>query len=323
MAKPKPAPKLESRADENRSENKPPLAETNTNDGPKDEPPKRRLRSNYTFPSEQKQSDIKVEYLPFAEYHGVIEYHTSMHDIAFSCDQLLQWIHRQPGDSAATIPIAFDLEWPFSFRTGAGKTALMQLCATTDRCVLLQLSCLKRLPMALLELLYHPRVLLHGVCIKNDVRKLARDFPEVDGDRLVSKCCDLGVWCNTLEGSSGRWSMERLVQAILKQRINKDKAVRMSQWNVLPLSEDQKLYAAMDVYITQQVYHKLTEKQQQQQAEQEANAQFEQQLIVSPPVSIDVLPADCLQTANSPTQQDASCKLPADKSAPENEQAAK
>ncbi|XP_058126930.1 3'-5' exonuclease [Anopheles ziemanni] len=327
MAQRKPIPKPESRTDENHSENKPPFSETspsletNSNDGPKDEPPKRRLRSNYTFPSAEKQPDMKIEYLPFAEYHGVIEYYTTMHDIAFCCHQLLQWVHSQLSDSAASIPIAFDLEWRFSFRTGPGKTALMQLCATTDRCVLLQLSCLKRLPLALLELLYHPRVVLHGVCIKNDMRKLARDFPEVDGDRLISKCCDLGQWYNTLHDSTGRWSMERLVQAVLRQRINKNNAVRMSRWDVLPLSEDQKLYAAMDVYITQQLYLKLTEKQQQQLAEQEVDAQLEQQLIVTPSVSIDVLPAKCLPPNSA--QQDTNHKLPADKSAHEYEETAK
>lgn len=32
-------------------------------------------------------------------------------------------------------------------------------------------------------------------------------------------------------------------------RINKDKMIRMSRWDTYPLSRDQKLYAAIDVYV--------------------------------------------------------------------------
>lgn len=63
------------------------------------------------------------------------------------------------------IPIAFDMEWPFNFKTGSGKTAVIQLCANVDRCYVFQVSKLSKLPYALLALLYHPRVCLHGVNI--------------------------------------------------------------------------------------------------------------------------------------------------------------
>lgn len=32
-------------------------------------------------------------------------------------------------------------------------------------------------------------------------------------------------------------------------RINKDKKVRMSKWHVIPLSREQKVYAAIDAYV--------------------------------------------------------------------------
>uniref|UniRef100_A0A182N0D5 3'-5' exonuclease n=1 Tax=Anopheles dirus TaxID=7168 RepID=A0A182N0D5_9DIPT len=240
-----------------------------------EDPPKRRLRSNFTFPADEKkrEPDLRVEYLPFVGYTGAIEYYQTLHDMAFSCDQLVQWVERQ--DTAADVPIAFDLEWPFSFQTGPGRTALLQLCATTDRCLLLQLSCLKRLPAALLQLLYHPRVVLHGVNVKNDFRKLARDFPEVDADRLIGRCVELGQWYNRLNGSTGLWSLARLVEQVLRQRVSKDKRVRMSKWNVLPLSDEQKLYAAIDVYIGQQLYLRLDEKRRQQEENAENSAPVE------------------------------------------------
>ncbi|XP_053678530.1 3'-5' exonuclease [Anopheles nili] len=218
-----------------------------------EEPTKRRLRSNFTFPTVAEKTVI---YLPFVEYTGAIEYYTLMHDMAFSCDQLLQWVSQQPVD---VVPIAFDLEWPMSFKTGPGKTALLQLCASIDRCLLLQISCLQRLPVALTQLLCHPKVVLHGVNIKNDIRKLTRDFTITNSDRMLAQCVDLGQRYNLLCGTKGIWSMQRLVESVLQQRINKDKEVRMSKWNVLPLSEDQKLYAAIDVYISQMLYIKLSE----------------------------------------------------------------
>ncbi|XP_049288365.1 Werner Syndrome-like exonuclease [Anopheles funestus] len=230
------------------------------------DPPVRRLRSNYVFPSEEKkEAKVQIEYLPFIDYTGAIEYYTTLPDMAFRCNELMEQLLQQPQTIDQDIPIAFDLEWSFSFKTGPKPTALMQLCATTDRCLLLQVSCLKRLPAALLQLLYHPRVVLHGVNIKNDFRKLARDFPEVDADRLIERCVELGQWYNQLNGSTVRWSLAGLVEQVLKQRMNKDKKVRMSKWDVLPLSDDQKLYAAIDVYIGQKLYMNLAEKERQQE----------------------------------------------------------
>lgn len=33
-------------------------------------------------------------------------------------------------------------------------------------------------------------------------------------------------------------------------RIKKERNVRMSKWNVIPLTEDQQKYAAIDVYVS-------------------------------------------------------------------------
>lgn len=64
------------------------------------------------------------------------------------------------------VPIGFDLEWPFSFRTGSGKTALAQICLSEKECYLLHLHELKKLPASLIALLSHPKVKLVGVNIK-------------------------------------------------------------------------------------------------------------------------------------------------------------
>lgn len=67
------------------------------------------------------------------------------------------------------VPIGFDLEWPFSFQTGSGKTALAQICLEDNVCYLLHIYSLQKLPAAFVELLSHPKVRLVGVAIKKSV----------------------------------------------------------------------------------------------------------------------------------------------------------
>lgn len=74
---------------------------------------------------------------------------------------------REEAEKAADfIPLAFDVEWPFSFKTGPGKAALIQLCYDINLCYLFQISEMSRLPRPLLILLGHPKVRCHGVNIK-------------------------------------------------------------------------------------------------------------------------------------------------------------
>lgn len=58
------------------------------------------------------------------------------------------------------------MEWPFSFQTGAGKTALIQISPNLDITYLLHVSELKNLPAGLCEFLAHPNVRLTGNNIK-------------------------------------------------------------------------------------------------------------------------------------------------------------
>lgn len=62
--------------------------------------------------------------------------------------------------------VGFDMEWPFNFHTGAGKTALIQISPSLDICYLLHLPEIEKLPKGLPEFLHHPKVKLTGVNIK-------------------------------------------------------------------------------------------------------------------------------------------------------------
>ena len=51
------------------------------------------------------------------------------------CDNLITEIEKYD----KIVPIGFDLEWPFSFQTGSGKTALAQICFSENICYLLHI----------------------------------------------------------------------------------------------------------------------------------------------------------------------------------------
>ncbi|XP_004521309.1 Werner Syndrome-like exonuclease [Ceratitis capitata] len=232
-----------------------------------DNPPKRcsaRLTRNTRSMAEDEiaipeEIEIKRK-LPFINFKGSIHYYTQGHEIAEASDLIMQWVEKQV--HVDLVPMAFDMEWPFSFQTGPGKSAVIQICVEEHSCYVFQLTNLNRLPAALMALLKHPKVRLHGVNIKNDFRKLARDFPEVNAEHLIEKCVDLGVWCNQVCQTGGRWSLERLANFIVEQAVDKNKKVRMSKWHVVPLDQNQLLYAAIDVYIGQVIYRELEKREQ-------------------------------------------------------------
>lgn len=62
--------------------------------------------------------------------------------------------------------VGFDMEWPFSFTSGPGKTAVIQISPSLDDCYIFHVSSLKKLPVALTEFLKHSKVRLTGINIK-------------------------------------------------------------------------------------------------------------------------------------------------------------
>uniref|UniRef100_A0A1A9ZXL8 3'-5' exonuclease n=1 Tax=Glossina pallidipes TaxID=7398 RepID=A0A1A9ZXL8_GLOPL len=201
----------------------------------------------------EKHNHIEKKISSFVKYEGKIVYLTNVCEIAEAADSLIQWVEGQH----IPVPLSFDMEWPFSFKTGPGKTSVVQVCLELNCCYVFQLSNLRKLPAALVALLKHPRVRLHGVNIKNDFQKLARDFPEMKLDDLKQRCIDLGTWCNEINETGSRWSLDRLCNYLTNQTVDKNKRVRMSNWHVVPLNHDQLMYAAIDVYIGLVIYREL------------------------------------------------------------------
>ncbi|XP_012532936.1 Werner Syndrome-like exonuclease [Monomorium pharaonis] len=197
----------------------------------------------------EREPDIKT--LPPIVFKGHIQCANDFYDCAQICDNLIQEVKR----NEEIVPIGFDLEWPFSFQTGSGKTALVQICLEDNVCYLLYVYSLRKLPAAFVELLSHPKVKLVGVNIKNDVRKLGRDFKEFPAQKVVdNNCLDCGTYANQVLKRSCRWSLEKLTAYLLRKKINKDPKVRMSKWHIQPFSDAQKSYAATDAYVSLLLY---------------------------------------------------------------------
>ncbi|XP_045480598.1 Werner Syndrome-like exonuclease [Harmonia axyridis] len=216
--------------------------------------PRMRLRSAVSQEEKEqnnkKKLKISKDVLPFIKFEGKIVYRTDLIGCAMACDELL----KIADTSKDVLVIGFDMEWPFSFQTGAGKTALIQISPNLDITYLLHVSELKNLPAGLCEFLAHPNVRLTGNNIKNDVRKLSRDFKVINVEKIIENCIDAGVFANEVLPTSRRWSLAALVEHLLNMRISKDKKVRMSKWAIIPLSKDQETYAATDTYASLKVY---------------------------------------------------------------------
>ncbi|XP_011312086.1 Werner Syndrome-like exonuclease [Fopius arisanus] len=216
---------------------------------------------------EEVDKDPIIEDLPPILFTGKLYYVTDFEGCAMLCDQIIERIEKHPD---VIVPIGFDLEWPFSFQTGSGKTALAQLCVSENTCHLLHIHGLDKLPKGLIVLLSHPRVKLVGVNIKNDIWKLGRDFKEFPSKQVVdNNCIDCGPFANEIYKRSCRWSLERLTAYILKKKISKDDKVRKSKWHILPLSEEQKTYAATDAYVSLLLYLTIQKKARELTLEKE------------------------------------------------------
>lgn len=204
----------------------------------------------------EREPEIKT--LPSIVFKGCIQYVDDFFNCAQTCDSLIQEVR---SSEKKIVPVGFDLEWPFNFQTGSGKTALVQICLENSTCYLLYVYTLKKLPAAFVELLCHPKVKLVGVNVRNDVWKLGRDFKEFPAQKVVeNNCLDCGTYANRVLKRSCRWSLEKLTAYLLRKKISKDPEVRMSKWHIQPLSDAQKSYAATDAYVSLLLYTTIQEK---------------------------------------------------------------
>ncbi|KAJ9577342.1 hypothetical protein L9F63_006086, partial [Diploptera punctata] len=176
---------------------------------------------------------------------GIIHYYDNVSDCNVACKNLIK-----EAESQNELILGFDMEWPVDFRTGSGKTALIQICPEEQTCYLFHVGCMETLPEALTHLLQHSKVRLVGLNIKNDLWKLSRDFQIIVKPIIDSRVVDLSEFANKVLNSGQTWSLDRLT---LHLRSLADDTVRKSNWMIQNLSKTQQCYAATDAYQTTMV----------------------------------------------------------------------
>jgi 3'-5' exonuclease len=196
---------------------------------------------NYFNGSNRNNPINRIKDTSFVKYDGNIHYLQNFFEVTEKIDELIKLVEAKKETS---VPVAFDLEWPFTYENGEKEVAVMQICIDLEDCYVIQISDLKKIPATLIKFLYHPKIFFHGLFVKNDMRKLARDFPVFNADRLIEKCIELREFYNEVFNTSEKWSLKWLAQHTLGEHMNKSPHVRMSDWNCSPLTEIQLMYAA-------------------------------------------------------------------------------
>ncbi|XP_078259913.1 bifunctional 3'-5' exonuclease/ATP-dependent helicase WRN isoform X2 [Rhinoraja longicauda] len=185
--------------------------------------------------------------LPFLEFHGSIIYSYEGNDCSFLSEDLRFSV---PSHSA----IGFDIEWPPTYTKGKEKkVALIQLCAPESKCYLFHVSSMSGFPSGLKRLLEDEAIKKVGVGIEGDQWKLMRDY-----DIKLKGFVELSDVANKKFNCAEKWSLNGLVKHLYGKQLWKDTAVRCSDWDAFPLSNEQQDYAAVDAYAGLLIYQKLS-----------------------------------------------------------------
>ncbi|OSD00619.1 ribonuclease H-like protein [Trametes coccinea BRFM310] len=156
--------------------------------------------------------------------------------------------------------LGFDLEWVVTFRKGypmrSHRTALVQLC-DARMIVLIQVSAMKKFPEKVKAIIENKDVFKLGANIKNDGQKLFRDY-----GILARGLVELGAVARRADPAFSQTykrsivSLARVVEMYTQKTLPKGK-VRTSNWEAVPLTEEQKFYAANDAHCALMVYNRL------------------------------------------------------------------
>ncbi|KFO80050.1 Werner syndrome ATP-dependent helicase, partial [Cuculus canorus] len=192
------------------------------------------------------QRSVLEDGLPFLEFCGSIVYSYEASD----CSLLSEDIRQSLSDGAA---VGFDIEWPPSYTKGKmAKIAVIQICATEEKCYLFHVSSMSGFPKGLKRLLEDETIKKVGVGIEGDQWKLMSDF-----EIRLKSFVELADVANEKLKCKEIWSLNGLVKHLFGKQLLKDKSVRCSNWEEFPLNEEQKLYAATDAYAGFIIYQKL------------------------------------------------------------------
>ncbi|KAK0056677.1 Werner syndrome ATP-dependent helicase [Biomphalaria pfeifferi] len=200
--------------------------------------------------------DIVSLSMPLLRFCGSLVYTAYLSDCACLCQDIVSGL-----SLCEKAVIGFDMEWPVTYQKNSeDKTALIQMCLSDKTCYLFHVGTMSSFPKPLENLILDQRVILVGLNIASDLWKLARDFDvrvKISLDR--GSVVDVGTLARQILKTSERWDLDGLCRNVLGHCLDKDHKIRCGNWSDVPLSEEQKLYAANDALASLLIYKKLQE----------------------------------------------------------------
>ncbi|KAL1709103.1 hypothetical protein EV121DRAFT_195731 [Schizophyllum commune] len=161
-------------------------------------------------------------------------------------------------DRIRSDSVGFDMEWKPVYVSGQAenRVALVQV-ADGDHIVLVQVSQMQLFPEQLRLLLEDPSIAKTGVGISGDAQKLYRDrgisMSNVVDLGLMTRSTDNANWKGPYNSPIG---LARLIALYEKRELRKGRISR-SNWEKVPLSDEQKQYAANDAHCAWLLYARL------------------------------------------------------------------
>lgn len=175
---------------------------------------------------------------------------TTLTDKASVAEAWLLDVYSKYGGTHSVVGL--DTEWMPDDVPSKMKAAILQLCVE-NTCLILQLVHMDDMPDGLRRFLVDTKFTFVGVQVKNDMRKLRKEY---------GLECEKGVdvldvarreWPRRFEGSG----LKHLAKELLGLEMKKPKTVSTSQWHVRELSYEQVEYACLDAYVSYRIGHKL------------------------------------------------------------------
>ena len=205
-------------------------------------------------------------------------------DQAFAGAVCARWRARldaeQNARSAPSLLLGFDVEWRPNYVKGAvpNRVALVQLAEPGGQVLLTRLVRAKTLHPAIVDLLTHARVVLVGVGVKEDVKKLTRDFAGCFADAArrrneaarsraspALRFADLGDVARAARSGRGPgpegFSLKKLAAFYGVSLSHKTKALTMTNWEKPVLCPAEIRYAAQDADCGLRVARAMFEKE--------------------------------------------------------------
>ena len=192
-------------------------------------------------------------------------------DQAHAAEATRAWRAGLDDDDAEALPVGFDVEWKPNYVRGEppNRVALLQLHAR-GLSVLTRLVGHATLHADILALMTHPNVILVGVGVKQDVRKLARDFPGGGGGDAAATTTTTKTTTTTTTvrvaeladvarrlGHEGGCGLKALALANDVSTSHKTKRLTMTNWEKPTLSPPEVRYGSQDASLGVDVAEKL------------------------------------------------------------------